>query len=461
MSNSLKISGIQHESLRQHLFPGDGLEAVAFALCGRTRTENGKILTVHKLVLVPHEQCERTPMSVSWRTVTLAAILDEARRGGFALVKFHSHPTGYEQFSRIDDISDAECFGAISSWLDDDELHGSAVMLPDGSIFGRVSTDSWEPFSFISVAGTYLSFWYSAAFEPIDQAEELTAQIQLFGFGTISRLRRLTVAVIGCSGTGSFVIELLARLGVGRLVLVDGDKIEHRNLNRIINSRIGDVGGFKAEVLKREIELFGLGTLVEAVPQNLFHPDAVAKVSRCDVVFGCMDTAEGRHLLGKIAAFHLIPYFDLGVHLNADGDGGIDEASGVVHYMQPGGSTLLDRRAYTMGQVRVEGLYRTSPEQYEDEVEKGYIKGVAVGSPAVASLNSNISAIAVNELLARLHPFRSCRSEDSEVIRFNFMETLIAKEAAPLPDSATAPYIGRGQVDPPLNMPVLSRKASK
>lgn len=460
MSYSLRISGVHHESLRQHLFPGDGLEAVAFALCGRTRTENGQILTVHKLVLVPHEDCERTAVAVTWRTVALAAILDEARSGGFALVKFHSHPTGYDQFSRIDDISDAEVFVAISSWLDSDEAHGSAVMLPDGRMFGRVSTELWEPFAVISVAGTDLPFWYSTSDETIDKAEELAAQIQLFGSGTISRLRRLTIGVVGCSGTGSFVIELLARLGVAKLVLVDSDRIEHRNLNRIVNSRSGDVGEYKAKVLKREIESFGLGTIVRAIPHNLFHPAAVSEISRCDVVFGCVDTAEGRYLLGKIADFHLIPYFDLGVHLNGDGKGGIDEASGVIHYLQPGGSTLLGRKAYTMEQVRVEGLRRTSPEQYEEEVKAGYIKGVAVRSPAVASLNSNISAIAVNEFLARLHPFRSCDSEDCEIIRFNFMETMVFRESAPRPESAPPTLIGRGEIDPPLNLPVLSRKVS-
>lgn len=73
----------------------------------------------------------------------MAAILDDARRAGFAVVKFHSHPTSYEQFSKLDDESDAECFAAISSWLDDDERHGSVVMLPDRRMFGRVSGVAW------------------------------------------------------------------------------------------------------------------------------------------------------------------------------------------------------------------------------------------------------------------------------------------------------------------------------
>lgn len=66
MSYTLKISGIHSETLRDHLFPGDGLEAVAFALCGRNRNEDGQILTVHKIVLVPYQLCDRTPVSVTW-----------------------------------------------------------------------------------------------------------------------------------------------------------------------------------------------------------------------------------------------------------------------------------------------------------------------------------------------------------------------------------------------------------
>lgn len=457
MSYSLKISGRHYESLRSHLFPGDGLEAIAFALCGRNRTSDGQILTVHKLVLIPHNQCERTPESVTWRTVALAAILDDVRRGGFALVKFHSHPTGYEQFSRIDDISDAECFAAISSWLDDDEPHGSAVMLPDGRIFGRVSENSREPFSLVSVAGDDLFFWYSTPDEPVDIGEQLEAQIQLFGSGTVSRLRRLTIGVVGCSGTGSFVIELLARLGVGRLVLVDSDKIECRNLNRIVNSRRSDIGDYKVDVLKREVESFGLATVVEAVARNLYDWESVTKISRCDVVFGCMDTAEGRHILNKIGTYYVIPYFDLGVHLAADGAGGIDEASGVVHYLQPGGSTLLCRKAYTLNQVQTEGLFRTEPEQYKEEVKRGYIDGVAVRSPAVASLNSTIAGIAINEFMSRLHTFRSCDNSDCDVIRFNFMETMIIKESAPTDCGDVERFLGHGEVDPLMRMPVLSR----
>ncbi len=152
---------------------------------------------------------------------------------------------------------------------------------------------------------------------------------------------------------------------------MNSDKIEGRNLNRIVNSRRDDIGDYKVDVLKREVESFGLATVVEAVARNLYDWESVIEISRCDVVFGCMDTAEGRHILNKIGTYYVIPYFDLGVHLAADGAGGIDEASGVVHYLQPGGSTLLCRKAYTLNQVQIEGLYRTDPEQYKERSSEG------------------------------------------------------------------------------------------
>lgn len=457
MNYSLRISGQHHKLLREHLFPGDGFEAVAFVLCGRARSREQHVFTAHKIVPVPYEMCRRTPASVTWSSGLLPDLLEEAVRHGLSVVKVHSHPAFYERFSPLDDESDEETFSSVNSWMDDDRPHGSAVMLPDGRMFGRVcNSDGWQSFSMISIAGDDLSFWYEGD-RPVDGSDsKLEAHLQLFGAGTTARIRRLTVGVVGCSGTGSFVIELLARLAVGKLVLADHDLIEDRNLNRIVNSRENDIGGFKVDVLKLAVELIGLGTVVNAVPKNLFDPETVEKISQCDVIFGCMDTAEGRHLLNRIATFYLIPYLDLGVHLAADGEGGVSEASGVVHYLQPGGSSLLGRRAYTMEQVRAEGLRRTDPEAYKEQIKAGYIKGANERSPAVVSLNSTIAGIAVNEFLARLHAFRSHEGGESEIIRFNFMETMLVTENSTECCAVLARHVGRGDVEPVLGWPSLS-----
>jgi len=77
----------------------------------------------------------------------------------------------------------------------------------------------------------------------------------------------LSVGVVGCSGTGSPVIEQLVRLGVKRLILIDPDIVEAKNLNRIINSTVDDVENKKSKVLAiaDAVQRIGLGTKVDSI----------------------------------------------------------------------------------------------------------------------------------------------------------------------------------------------------
>ena len=69
-------------------------------------------------------------------------------------------------------------------------------------------------------------------------------------------LARMSVCVIGVSGTGSIVAEQLARLGVGEIILIDFDKLEERNLNRILNSSLADIGSYKVEMFAGAIRRY-------------------------------------------------------------------------------------------------------------------------------------------------------------------------------------------------------------
>ena len=450
---ALRIAGVHHRQLMTHLFPDDGLEAVAFAVCGPHTGPEGNILSVQRIEPVPYGLCHREATKVTWPTSVLEPLLAAAKRKHLALVKLHSHPTGYTEFSTADNTSDVETFTAIFSWLDNPRPHASAILLPDGTMIGRALTEAGPEGLTIMIVGDDI---ITTTIGGTQGAAVFERQDQLFGTATTRLLRGLRIAVVGCSGTGSIVIELLARLGVGKLVLIDDDRIEARNVNRIMNSRMTDLTERKVEVLAQRIRAIGLDTCVRTHAVNLYTREAVRAVAGADVVFGCMDTAEGRHLLNRIATFYVIPYIDLGVHLRADGNGNIDEASGVVHYVQPGGSSLLSRGAYTLERVRAENLYRTNPKEYAVQRRAGYIENVTEDSPAVISINATIASLAVSELLARLHPFRSCLNADAAITRMNFMETLIAREAEGAPCTIFNRHIGRADVEPLLDMPALS-----
>lgn len=461
MTVKLRLTGAQHAGLKAHLYPGDGNEAVALALCGRRVGPDGSGLVVRRVVPIPHGRCSvRTPVRVTWPTELLHPLLEEAGRHGYALLKVHSHPTSYPTFSECDDESDRELFTSVGTWLDDGLPHASAVMLPGGELFGRVVAPDgqFQPLDLIAVAGDDLHFW--SVSKELAADDGLLRHRQLFGDGTLGRLRGLTVAVVGCSGTGSLVVEQLARLGVGRLILVDPDRVERKNLNRILNALASHArkGEFKVRVLERAIGAMELGTEVVSIPKNLVEPAAVRQVATADVVFGCMDGAEGRHVLNRLCTFYSIPYFDLGVRLEADGRGGIDQVAGTVHYLQPGGSSLLSRGVYTMDEVSAEALKRTDPEEYGERLKANYVRGVPVDRPAVIALNMQIAAMAVNEFLARLHPYRYDPNADFAVHRISLIQGASYHEPDGNPCRVLGKHVGRGDVRPLLDMPALSER---
>ena len=455
---TLTLTVHQHTELLQHLFPDDGYEAVALALCGRRRGPERHRLLVRRIIPVPYDACRtRLPDRVTWSTDILPPLLEEATRHGWALVKVHGH-RDCARFSEFDDESDRALFPSVCAWTEDGP-HVSAIMLRDGRIVGREVDENggFHPLLAINVVGDDLPFWTPEAHgSPVPGFGLRVAQT--FGSGTYDRLRRLRVAVVGCSGTGSPVIEQLARNCVGTLVLVDPDRVEEKNLNRILNTTMEDARErrFKVEVAARAVSKIGLGTVVETHSKSLFDARTVLAVADCDVVFGCMDSVDGRHLLNKLATFYLVPYFDLGVKLEADGKGGVDQVCGTVHYLQPGGSSLLSRHVYTMEQVRSAGLLRTDPAAYRSQLEEGYIRGVQEDRPAVIQLNSLVASLAVNELLARIHPYRLDSNAEYAVHRLSLSHGIYEHESDGEPCSLLARHVGRGDLNPLLEWAELS-----
>jgi proteasome lid subunit RPN8/RPN11 len=459
MRVTLSLTRAQHAQLSDHLLAGDGCESVALALCGRAAGSEIHRLLVHEIIKIPHEDCSnRTEDRVTWPTSFLLPLLKKAAKRGMAVMKIHSHPGGYPRFSTIDDASDEALFPSIHAACDSGAPHVSAIMLPDGRIIARAHHEngSHSPIDCIGVIGDDLTFWHAD-----DVAKEVPEfarrHAQAFGEGTFRRLRRLSVAVVGCSGTGSVVVDQLARLGVGRLVLVDPDKVEEKNLNRILNTVRQDIGRPKVAILKDFIDRLGLETEVEAIERNLSGPEALRAVASCDIVFGCMDGVEGRQLLNRLATFYIQPYFDVGVRLDADGQGGIDQICGSAHYLQPGGSSLISRDAITDEQIRAAGLRRTNPDDYRDQVERGYIRGIDEDRPAVNGVNMFFSSLLMMDFLARLHPYRLDPNEEyaSQTISLTIGSWL--KRVDGDPDPVLARYVGRGDATPPLDQPYLDQ----
>ena len=466
---NLSLSGDQHEQLRSFLFPADGKEAVALLLCSRRDGDRCQRLVVREVHDIPYDNCsERTATRVTWSPDYIVPMLDRATEENFSVIKVHSHPNGYAAFSPTDDEGDARLLPMIRGWVEADIPHGSAVMLPDGKMFGRVLCydSKLESIDCISVIGDDLHFWYVDA-GSTKTPSFLASQAQIFDEGTIERLQRLSIAVVGASGTGSPVIEQLMRLGVGELVIVDDDHMEDRNVNRILNSTMQDVAEErpKVDVLADAIERVGLKTRVIKIDRNLWNPDVVRAVAQCDVLFGCMDSIDGRFLLNTLATYYTLPYFDIGVKIQAvpcgPDKGRIREVCGTVNYLRPGKSSLISRGLFTMSEVAAAGLRRNDPVAHSQQVKDGYITGAVAQRPAVISVNMFAASLAVNEFLARLHPFREERNHNYAAVTFSLasMELILDPEEN-ICEIMTG-NVGKGDVKPLLGLLELAEKRGK
>ena len=222
-------------------------------------------------------------------------------------------------------------------------------------------------------------------------------------------------------------------------------------------------GRAKVEVIAEAVRRAGLGTEIVPIAADLRSPQAVKAAAECDILFGCMDSAYGRDLLSRLAAFYVLPYIDLGVQITAGERGSVRQIMGAVHYLQPGRSSLKSRRVYDSEDVRAELLSRDDPESYKRLWAVKYIKGVAEQRPAVISVNTQVSAMAVNELLARVHRFRFETNGEFAVQWLALHEGRVFSE----PENKQEPcqvlrkHVGRGDVVPLLDSPELTVLAAQ
>lgn len=110
-------------------------------------------------------------------------------------------------------------------------------------------------------------------------------------------LRDKKVCIVGCGGLGGYIIEMLSRLGVGNLTLVDGDKFEVSNLNRQLLSTPLNLGTSKAKAASDRVSL--INPEVNVVVYDVFLDKSNARriIEGNDLVIDALDGKEARLIL--------------------------------------------------------------------------------------------------------------------------------------------------------------------
>lgn len=117
----------------------------------------------------------------------------------------------------------------------------------------------------------------------------------LLGDEAMEKLKKAKVAVFGLGGVGGYVVEALARSGVGALELIDHDTVSLTNINRQIFATRSTVGMDKAEAAKQRVLDIEPSIQVTA-RKEFFGPDTVARFdfSEYDYVVDAIDTVTGK-----------------------------------------------------------------------------------------------------------------------------------------------------------------------
>lgn len=121
------------------------------------------------------------------------------------------------------------------------------------------------------------------------------------------RLKRATVAVIGAGGIGSPVIQYLAAAGIGRLVVIDDDRVDHSNLQRQTLFASADVDRAKATVTADAVARINPHVAVTAHVTRLDHGNATALLAGVDAVVDGCDNFETRLAVADAALAACIP----------------------------------------------------------------------------------------------------------------------------------------------------------
>ena len=404
----LRVTEMDWNTIRDHVLADAPREGAALVLTRRVAPD------VHVCVdIVPLGTAELDVQQTDrlvFGPEVIAPHLRRARREGLGIFTVHSHPCAKRaRFSWADDKTDQRLLQAVGLHA---EVAGALVVAGSGHVTARIAApDGMRATKAVSIGSVVRDLTIDGDIAAATN-EVFARQRLLLGDAGQALLRSATVGVVGVGGIGSIVAVVLAHLGVGRLVLVDGDCLEASNVSRVLCSSRDDIGQPKVHLVATYIRRLGLGAEIAVNPSHLTE-DSVSTLGSCDAIVSCVDRHTPRMLLNRLAYAGLVPLIDTGVALRVDGAGALIGDNGRVVVVGPGRRCLACWGHLDPDALRVEAL---NEDERDDLLAEGYIAGATVAQPAVITFNTQVAGAAASEVLRLLTGFAS--GPDRQVFSF-------------------------------------------
>lgn len=144
--------------------------------------------------------------------------------------------------------------------------------------------------------------------------EIITRQMSIVTKSEQRRFKDSKIAVIGCGGIGGDAINMLARMGVGSLVLVDEDKFDMSNLNRQTVSNLTNLGLYKSEQAKETVRKINPYTNVTSYTERLNEKNISKIIGKVDIIIDAVDNLITRIIVSRYAKANNIPFIHGAIH---------------------------------------------------------------------------------------------------------------------------------------------------
>jgi hypothetical protein len=208
-----------------------------------------------------------------------------------------------------------------------------------------------------------------------------------------SQLNQLQVCLIGCGGIGSIFAETLGRLGVKKWTLIDPDRLETVNLNRMIAATpfMVEQNWHKVSYVKHLIQqIYPQSSSIKVIPEALETVSVKTEIASADLIVVATDNHYSRQLAQEMALEYMRPLMCLGTHIEIKADNTPRMYCRITIPPLGGDWCLMCGNIINLQQAALE---TASSQIHQLAKEAGYLPGI--GDPSVLWLNNICASTAV------------------------------------------------------------------
>ena len=414
----LRVTERDWRKLRDHLFPGDHDEHGAVLLCGVAQS-GGNVRLLVRDVELARDGIEYVAGTRGYRLLTgefVTRMIRRAKDERLNYLAVHNHGgTTSVSFSRPDLSSHERGYPTLL------QVSGQVVgglVISDEAVAG----DIWlldgtrQPLTRTSIIGSRLEVLAS---QPTRSAQTASTrydrQSLMFGDAGQAILGGSKVSVVGAGGVGMLIVQALARLGVGNLVVIDPDRIDPTNLPRLpeatrldameLFERKGVPQWFrgwasryatpKIRLAHRIAKRANRRINIETIMGDVADDQVARRITDSDFIFLAADTLLARSVVNQIAHQYLIPTLQVGSKpVIQSSTGKILDVFAVVRTLGTSPGCLLCGELIDPVRLSEESL--GNPEQVK---RQRYVDDPDVHAPSVITLNEMAVGWATNDFM--------------------------------------------------------------